>query len=1241
MIIVTGWAILSVLLNQRLFKDESLYHMTGNEAIQKIEEYRNRYYRVDPNGEHLLMIQLASFPVALTVHLLYQLWVNFKHLAVNKQGIPVLTVNDCILSNLFIPTGKDMYEMDGTVREQLKLQFKNKYSAGHVKEVVSFLYTYSQNNTRGSIWQNFYDAQEQAAIMELNPELAARQVLQALAAEMDKKKESGTANMQRGIGISNLISTLSKDNKAFAKVVEDSLTNSNTLPFPTENTNGKKTLIITDKKTAYAASVKIQDLPFAISERLKPFYENKFIPAPALETINATTGNVYALMVGISNYADKKLKSPEAANDVRKLKKCLEKKGLLKGKNGTMLLNKAATKSAIQQWILRLMQEAQTGDTVLIYLSGRGSTSDKRFLLVDFDETSEYTPQEEDYIQDREFGSWLLDSRNNPNVVVIIDSCCSSKDWIGGIPGHLALLSSWPGEKSFERPGKGGYFTSSLVEVLNENPVLSYKNLYNRIIIKMQALQQDQHAVWQFAMFQVNEEKWHNLFLSNQPAPVSTLALQRLLMQVGYKVTVDGISGPATQSILKNIRTEVQAREDESDEDLLNKIGLMRSFQPWNILWLKGLKDPISSEVRNLLEQKSKQFHFKYSIRNTRKLIEFAEERSALGNNIQEYTPLFDCQLLLIGLTAEELANEILVREAEKHVMYAFAMNKSVFIIRYDTFSFSNILSQFIVSPTNGMDIKTKEGINCFRDDLDNYIKNLERYIRNNPRENTALSNEQKIMAAQRSGVLDLSNQNLKRIPTEIFELKGLKELNLAGNKLTEIPSAFEALKSLQTLDISNNDFKEGFPFVLYKLRQLRKLNVSHNFGPYGDYWIDLFKLNRLEELDVSQTGIWVLDPLVVSSPSLKLFLYGANPMINLPSPLNKGESDITELRSYFKSIEANISAERFAFIEIISGSSSENTQDLEHYIIIDSIDTTDKLFATISSNYTPNTIFIINSEKYLDGFGGHDYDHKIVDQFFRVFHLSLNLIINNPSFNDAPTWLNLVNKRAINFAAVRNDTEGNVKQFVYNLYQQIMEQNTSLKNILQSLNDKNLNDSDISNMPDETNLFDYYFNAQYLNELKQQSSSKFGNIRSNASTTLKPTKRKVVPTKAVIKKSEAKKPATPVIAKKIATTCRCKQKSNGKFYCFRLMHGRWVQVSGIPFPTKEVCEASLCEENVPKQNKTSSENDSINPLKKDVKKATIKKVAAPKKKTEVKKKRVSKKLSRVKTDVKQMRKMK
>jgi hypothetical protein len=75
---------------------------------------------------------------------------------------------------------------------------------------------------------------------------------------------------------------------------------------------------------------------------------------------------------------------------------------------------------------------------------------------------------------------------------------------------------------------------------------------------------------------------------------------------------------------------------------------------------------------------------------------------------------------------------------------------------------------------------------------------------------------------------LDLSNQNLTKIPAEIFELKNLKTLNLSNNKISTIPADIVRLKRLKKLDISNNGIS-NFYAKICQLPKLEVLNLNNN----------------------------------------------------------------------------------------------------------------------------------------------------------------------------------------------------------------------------------------------------------------------------------------------------------------------------------------------------------------------------------------------------------------------------
>jgi len=99
---------------------------------------------------------------------------------------------------------------------------------------------------------------------------------------------------------------------------------------------------------------------------------------------------------------------------------------------------------------------------------------------------------------------------------------------------------------------------------------------------------------------------------------------------------------------------------------------------------------------------------------------------------------------------------------------------------------------------------------------------------------------------------LDLSNQNLQKIPEYVFSQKDLEELDVSKNQLngaiqaeirhlqnlkvidasdnqmTGIPAEIGQLNNLQTLDLSDNQLT-GLPYELGNLQNLKILNISGN----------------------------------------------------------------------------------------------------------------------------------------------------------------------------------------------------------------------------------------------------------------------------------------------------------------------------------------------------------------------------------------------------------------------------
>jgi uncharacterized protein YkwD len=102
----------------------------------------------------------------------------------------------------------------------------------------------------------------------------------------------------------------------------------------------------------------------------------------------------------------------------------------------------------------------------------------------------------------------------------------------------------------------------------------------------------------------------------------------------------------------------------------------------------------------------------------------------------------------------------------------------------------------------------------------------------------------------QKTTVLDLSSQNIKKIPEYVLEMDELKELNLSGNDLEgALPSEIERLKDLEKLDVSGNNMT-GIPAEIGKLEKLEELDYSDN--EITGLPLEIGNLKNLKEFDLS-----------------------------------------------------------------------------------------------------------------------------------------------------------------------------------------------------------------------------------------------------------------------------------------------------------------------------------------------------------------------------------------------------
>lgn len=77
-----------------------------------------------------------------------------------------------------------------------------------------------------------------------------------------------------------------------------------------------------------------------------------------------------------------------------------------------------------------------------------------------------------------------------------------------------------------------------------------------------------------------------------------------------------------------------------------------------------------------------------------------------------------------------------------------------------------------------------------------------------------------------------ISNQSLSEIPSEVFQITGLKELRVGSNNLTSVPKEIGNLRELVVLGLQKNKLT-SLPDDISKLTKLQKLFLDfNNFSP-------------------------------------------------------------------------------------------------------------------------------------------------------------------------------------------------------------------------------------------------------------------------------------------------------------------------------------------------------------------------------------------------------------------------
>ncbi|MEW6114093.1 MAG: caspase family protein, partial [Thermodesulfobacteriota bacterium] len=224
------------------------------------------------------------------------------------------------------------------------------------------------------------------------------------------------------------------------------------------------------------------------------------------------TGDLYAVIVGLSKYKNPKIPSLKlAAKDATDFAKFIETQEQLFRKTRVFLrTNENAGKTELEKYLFYELRQAGKDDTIVLFFSGHGAVDPKRpgeFFFLTYDADPEYLEATALNMT----GLRFLRSLDCPRVVMIADACHSGgfTDWQARssvIPlklflrdftsssGRVIITSSRPDEYSLEGSRMdNGVFTHFLIEGLkgaadkDGDGVISVKEAYDFVYDRTRA----------------------------------------------------------------------------------------------------------------------------------------------------------------------------------------------------------------------------------------------------------------------------------------------------------------------------------------------------------------------------------------------------------------------------------------------------------------------------------------------------------------------------------------------------------------------------------------------------------------------------------------------------------------------------------------------------------------------------------------------------------------------------------
>ncbi|XP_041364511.1 protein flightless-1 homolog isoform X2 [Gigantopelta aegis] len=156
-------------------------------------------------------------------------------------------------------------------------------------------------------------------------------------------------------------------------------------------------------------------------------------------------------------------------------------------------------------------------------------------------------------------------------------------------------------------------------------------------------------------------------------------------------------------------------------------------------------------------------------------------------------------------------------------------------------------------------------------------MRNTQRTLANFPTGLDTLTNLQDV---------DLSHNDLPRVPEALYKLISLKRLNLSNNCIQELSLMIDVWVNLETLNLSRNKLI-CLPMSLHKLVSLKKLYVNCNQLDFEGIPANIGKLHNLEVFSAAQNNLEMIPEGLCRCGKLKKLILINNRLVTLPNILH------------------------------------------------------------------------------------------------------------------------------------------------------------------------------------------------------------------------------------------------------------------------------------------------------------------------------------------------------------------